>query len=303
MSKETQDSFIRELQVLDHNNEVHAAQVHQIEKEYQVTTSKRPQKQCEECYSIQNAYKATISFSKEDMLLGNVNHTRPLYFTAYIKEVPIPRVQVDPGSALNLITITALQELGVPPNKLTSTNTTIQGYDGEVQKPIGKIRIKFQLGSLAFEATLHVVKTQACYNILLRRRWLHDYTIVPSTLHHCFKFIDNDGKVHRVFANKKPFKGKKVYFTDATTYEERKPSVKKPIVETSTTESSKAMGQQQKKKLVVRFANTLEPLKIKVKPDMKKSKHLIISAKSSKLVNVASPVNRLDQEIPWSDLL
>lgn len=88
----------------------------------------------------------------------------------------IPRVQVNPGSALNLITITALKELGIPPSKLTSTNTSIQGYDGEVQNPIGKARIEFKVGSLTFEATLHVVKTRACYNIL-------DYAIVPSTLH------------------------------------------------------------------------------------------------------------------------
>ena len=58
----------------------------------------------------------------------------------------ITRVQVDPGSALNHITITALQELGVPPNKLTSTNTAIQGYEGEVQNPIGKIWINSSLG-------------------------------------------------------------------------------------------------------------------------------------------------------------
>ena len=57
---------------------------------------------------MQNASKATISFSKEDTLLGHVNHTGPLYFTAYIKEMPIPRVQVDPESVLDLITITAL---------------------------------------------------------------------------------------------------------------------------------------------------------------------------------------------------
>ncbi|XXG42290.1 hypothetical protein AAC387_Pa01g2608 [Persea americana] len=117
------------------------------------------------------------------MLLRYVNHTRPSYFTTYIKEVPISRVQVDLGSALNLITITALQELGVPPNKLTSTNSAIQGFDGEIQNPIGRIRIKFQLRSLASEATLHVVKTLACYNILFGRTWLHDYAIVPSTLH------------------------------------------------------------------------------------------------------------------------
>ena len=91
MSKETRDSFIRELQALDPKNQVHVAQVHQIAKKHQVAKTKRPQKQCEECYFIQNAPKTTISFSREDMLLGDVNHTRPLYLTAYIKKVPIPR--------------------------------------------------------------------------------------------------------------------------------------------------------------------------------------------------------------------
>lgn len=149
-----------------------------------------------------------------------MKHRMPLYFTSHIKEIPIPRVQVDPKSALNLITITTLQELGVPPSKLTNTNTSIQGYDGEIQNPIGKIQIKFQFGSLTSAATLHGFKTRAFYNILLGRRWVHDYAIIPSTLHQCFKYMDEDGKVHRVFIDKKPFKGKEVYFTDAAMYEE-----------------------------------------------------------------------------------
>ena len=74
MSKETRYSFIKELQAPNPNNQVHLAQVHQLEKKQQVAKSKRPQKQCQECYSIQNSSKATISFSKEDRLLGNVNH-------------------------------------------------------------------------------------------------------------------------------------------------------------------------------------------------------------------------------------
>ena len=41
MSKETRDSFIRELQALDPNNQVHIAQVHQIKK-HQEAKSKRP---------------------------------------------------------------------------------------------------------------------------------------------------------------------------------------------------------------------------------------------------------------------
>lgn len=108
MLKKTRDSFIKELQTLDPTNQMHVAQVHQIEKKHLVAKSKRPQNQCKECYFIQNASKATISFSKEDMLLGNVNHTRPLYFTTFIIEVPIPKVQVDPGSTLNFIIVTAL---------------------------------------------------------------------------------------------------------------------------------------------------------------------------------------------------
>ena len=73
---------------------------------------------------------------------------------------------------------------------------------------------------------------------------MHDFAIVPSTLHQCFIYIDDDGKVHRVFTDKRPSKGKEVYFTDVAMYEERKPSAKKPIVETSTAESSKTKGQQ-----------------------------------------------------------
>ena len=64
MSKETRDGFIKELQALDPNNQVHVAQVHQIVKKNQAAKSKRPQKQYDECCSIQNASKATISLSK-----------------------------------------------------------------------------------------------------------------------------------------------------------------------------------------------------------------------------------------------
>ena len=79
---------------------------------------------------------------------------------------------------------------------------------------------------------------------MFKRRWLHDYAIVPFTLHQCCKYIDDDGKVHRIFTDEKPFKGKEVYFTDTAMHEERKPSAKKPTIETSTVESSKAMGKQ-----------------------------------------------------------
>lgn len=116
---------------------------------------------------------------------------------------------------------------------------------------------------------------------------------MTPTLHQCFKNIDDDGKVHHVFVDEKPFKGNGVHFTDAAMYEEKMRNVKKPIVETSIEESSKAIGQRQKEKLVVRFADKPEPFKVKVKPDREKNKPLVISTKSSKSVNATSPVDWL----------
>ncbi|XXG82673.1 hypothetical protein AAC387_Pa10g0573 [Persea americana] len=88
--------------------------------------------------SVQKAASATIAFNKEDLLLGETKHNRPLYFTGYIKRMPIHKVQIDPGSALNLISTTVLEELGIPPSKLSHTSVSIFGYDGVLKGPLAK---------------------------------------------------------------------------------------------------------------------------------------------------------------------
>ena len=198
--------------------------------DYRVTKSKTSSKgekketkgPCTECLLVQKAASATIAFNKEDLLLGETKHNRPLYFTGYIKEMPIHRVQIDPGSALNLISTSALEELGIPPSKLSHTSVSIFGYDGSAQRPIGKIRFRLQIGDLISEVTVYAIKTPSCYNILLGRPWIHENGVVPSTLHQCIKFVGDDGLIHRVFADKKPFKGKEVHFADSQMYKDEK---------------------------------------------------------------------------------
>ena len=119
--------------------------------------------------SVKKAANATIAFDKEDFLLGKTKHNRPLYFIRYIKEMPTHKVQIDLGSALNLISTSALEKLGIPPSKLSHTSVSIFGYDGSTQRPIGKIRFKLQIGDLISEVTVYAIKTLSCYNILLRR--------------------------------------------------------------------------------------------------------------------------------------
>ncbi|KAJ8620217.1 hypothetical protein MRB53_028746 [Persea americana] len=175
----------------------HAPQVLQIETDYRVkkskTSSKGEKKEaggpCTECLSVQKAGSATFAFNKEDLLLGETKHNRPLYFTGYIKEMSIHRVQIDPGSALNLIFTTALEELGIPPSKLSHTSVSIFGFAGSAQRPIGEIKFKLQI----------------------------DYLISE-----CIKFVSNNYLIHLMFADKKPFKGKEVHFADSQMYRDEK---------------------------------------------------------------------------------
>lgn len=104
-----------------------------------------------------------------------------------------------------------------------------------------------------------------------------------------------------------PFKGRKVYFTDATMHEEgserQRPNMKKFAAETGIAKRAKVLVHPQKKRLVVRFANTPEPFMVKVRPDTKKGEPLVTSTKSSKSVHVASSVNQSSREVPWPDIL
>ncbi|XXG53581.1 hypothetical protein AAC387_Pa03g1660 [Persea americana] len=83
--------------------------------------------------------------------------------------MPIHRVQIDLGSALNLISTSALKELGIPPSKLSHTSMSIFGYNGSTQRPIAKIRFRLQIGDLISEVIVYAIKTASCYNILLGR--------------------------------------------------------------------------------------------------------------------------------------
>ena len=68
--------------------------------------------------------------------------------------------------------------------------------------------------------TCYVIDADTSYNLLLGRPWIHANWIVLSTLHQCFKYVEDDATIRTIFAEKQPFKGVKNYFTDALIYQE-----------------------------------------------------------------------------------
>lgn len=115
---------------------------------------------------MKKVQSADITFSTEDMLLDRKKHNRPLYLTGYIGETRLPRVQIDPGSAINVMPLRALAYLGIPTSRLSHTKVTILGYNADSQRAFGKIRLKCQTGDLKTEVTCYVIDGDTSYSCL-----------------------------------------------------------------------------------------------------------------------------------------
>jgi len=140
-----------------------------------------------------------ITFTADDMQVKG-KHDRPLYFTGYIGSSKVNCIQVDPGSALSIMPRRVMQHLGIPTHRLSPTQTTIYGFNANGTRPMGKIKLKCQIGSLKSEVTCYVIDADTSYNLLLGRPWIHRNSVVRSTLHQVMKYIDGSGKVQTLIA-------------------------------------------------------------------------------------------------------
>src|SRR4051812_43818079 len=160
-----------------------------------------------------------IVFTPEGMQVKG-RHARPLYFTGYIGSAEITRIQVDPGSALSIMPRRVMEHLSIPAHRLSSTDTNIFGFNANSTRPMGKIKLRSQIGDLKTEVTVYVIDADTSYNLLLGRPWIYRNHVVPSTLHQIMKYVDAQGQVRTLVAEQRSFKGVENYFTDALLYQE-----------------------------------------------------------------------------------
>ena len=111
---------------------------------------------CSQCHLVQHQVSC-ITFTPEDMLLKDNRHDRLLYYRGYIGFTHIERIQVDLGSALSIIPKRLLYLLSIPLSRLSTTTTTIYGFNFGSSRPLGKIRLWFQIGDLKSEVTCYVI--------------------------------------------------------------------------------------------------------------------------------------------------
>ncbi|KAL0444592.1 UNVERIFIED_CONTAM: hypothetical protein Slati_2181900 [Sesamum latifolium] len=170
-----------------------------------------------EVFSDTDDCMSTITFTNEDLLLGSKPHNRPLFIVGYVREQKVNRILIDGGSAVNILPLRILKELGIPIDELSNSRLMIQGFNQGGQRAVGIIRLQLTMEDMVSTILFHVIDAKTSYNMFLGRPWLHENAVVPSTWHQCFKYCVN-GIVKKVLGDSKPFTEAESHFDDAKYY-------------------------------------------------------------------------------------
>nr|XP_009773113.1 PREDICTED: uncharacterized protein LOC104223382 [Nicotiana sylvestris] len=109
---------------------------------------------------------AKITFTDDDLLLGETYHNRPLFMVGFVREKRISRILIDDGSGVNILPIRTVKELGIPMDELCEIRLMIQGFNQGGQRAIWAIKLEINMGDLHSSAWMHVIDAKTSYNIL-----------------------------------------------------------------------------------------------------------------------------------------
>jgi len=70
-----------------------------------------------------------ISFNNKDLLFGSKLHNQSLFIKGYVDEKMMNRILMDDGSAVNILPLKIMKELGIPMDELFPSHLMIQGFN------------------------------------------------------------------------------------------------------------------------------------------------------------------------------
>ncbi|CAL2246974.1 unnamed protein product [Prunus armeniaca] len=113
-----------------------------------------------------------LCFSKPTKEMAN--HLRPLFITTNFGGIPVPKVMVDGGAAINLLPHRLLSKMGRTENDLIPTRLTVTNFAGGITKTHGILDVDVIIGTKELKIAFFVVDTTSTtYNALLGRDWIH----------------------------------------------------------------------------------------------------------------------------------
>ena len=126
-----------------------------------------------------------VSFSDDEIPPDGHGSTKALHITAKVKDCTLPKVLIDNGSSLNVMSLSTLMRLPVDRSYMKHSKTVVRAFDGTRREVIGEM----QIGPYTFNVEFQIMDISPSYNCLLGRPWIHIAGAIPSTLHQKIKFV------------------------------------------------------------------------------------------------------------------
>jgi hypothetical protein len=113
-----------------------------------------------------------------------VNHLKPLFVRGHIDGIPIAKMLVDGGAAVNLMPYSLYRKLDKQDDELVKTNMTLSGVGTDSSiKARGVTSVELTIGTKTLVAAFFVADVEGNYSLILGRDWIHANQCIPSTLH------------------------------------------------------------------------------------------------------------------------
>ena len=119
----------------------------------------------------------------EKLSMEMTRHIKPLYVRTHLNGRPVSKVLIDNGSTVNVMPLRILRALGRSINDLIETEVAVFSFTGEVSKTLGILPMDITIGSKTALFAFFVIDSNANYNILLERDWIHaNWCVLSSSI-------------------------------------------------------------------------------------------------------------------------
>ncbi|KAI5404630.1 hypothetical protein KIW84_051693 [Lathyrus oleraceus] len=129
-----------------------------------------------------------LGFSDADLTPAGKNHNRALHISIECKGITLAHVLIDNGSSLNVLPKVVLDKLDCKSIELKPSDTVVRAYDGAKSVVHGEVVLPIKIGPQVFNTTFHVMNIRPAYSCLLGRPWIHEASVVASSLHQKLKY-------------------------------------------------------------------------------------------------------------------
>ena len=110
-------------------------------------------------------------------------HLKPLFIQAKVDDIRVNKVLVDGGAAINLMSQSLLKKIGKCDTYLKPHNIVLSNYEGKAGFSLGALQVNLTVGFVTRSTLFMVVPSNANFNFLLGREWIHGIGVVPSSMH------------------------------------------------------------------------------------------------------------------------